>query len=90
MYCRANVVFTSLAVHREEVEGVEYTIHYAGSRDGRVFKLVQGNTGTQQPYSHLVDVMRVTAPEPIRTMEISTKHRALFVASDSGKNFMRD
>ncbi|OQR73314.1 semaphorin-2A-like [Tropilaelaps mercedesae] len=84
VYHRANVVFTALAVHREEVDGVEYTIYYAGSRDGRVFKLVQGNTGSQQPYSELVDVMRVTSPEPVRSMEFSAKHRALFVASDSG------
>lgn len=85
VYHRANVVFTSLAVHREEVDGVEYTIYYAGSRDGRVFKLVQGNTGSQQPYSELVDVMRVTSPEPVRSMEFSAKHRALYVASDSGQ-----
>lgn len=84
VYHRANVIFTALAVHLEEVEGVEYTVYYAGTRDGRVFKLVQGNSGSQQPYSHLVDVFRASTPEPIRAMEISSKHKALYVSSDSG------
>lgn len=44
-----------------------------------------GQFGSNQPSSQstLVEVIEATVPEPVRAMEISARHKALYVASDS-------
>lgn len=40
-------------------------------------------TGAQNAQSTLVEVIEATVPEPVRAMEISARHKSLYVASDS-------
>ncbi|UYV69832.1 Sema-2a [Cordylochernes scorpioides] len=77
-----DVTLSRLAVDRLEVDGVPYTVFYAGTNTGLVYKLVQW----RHHRSNLVDIFQATAPEPIRAMEISSKwpRKALYVSSDSG------
>ena len=49
---------------------------------GRVYKVVQWRDVNGEPSSVLLDVFDVTPGEPIRIMEISHQHKALYVASD--------
>ena len=59
-----------------------FIVYYAGSNDGRVYKIVQWIDDSGNSYSNLLDVFEVTPGEPIRGMEISQKHNALYVSSD--------
>ncbi|XP_022242477.1 semaphorin-2A-like, partial [Limulus polyphemus] len=83
VYYKRDVILTSLVVDTLDVDGVPYTIYYAGSVDGRVFKLVEWQDGVGDAHSNLVDVFEATFPEKIRKMEISSKHKSLYVASKS-------
>ncbi|XP_076304965.1 semaphorin-2A-like isoform X2 [Tachypleus tridentatus] len=83
VYYKRDVTLTSLIVDALDVDGISYTIYYAGSVDGRVFKLVEWHDGVGNAHSNLVDVFEATVPEKIRKMEISSKHKSLYVASKS-------
>lgn len=82
VFFRENVVFLSLAVHRVEVDGVDYVVYYAGTRDGLVYKLVEWKDRSGEAFSNLVDVFEASPGEPIRTMDISGEHKSLYVGSD--------
>jgi len=43
----------------------------------------QPGSGAQFAQSTLVEVIEATVPEPVRAMEISTRHKSLYVGSDS-------
>ena len=58
------------------------TVYYAGSNNGLVYKIVQWIDDNNKSHSSLLDLFDVTPGEPIRAMEISKKHGALYVASD--------
>ncbi|KAG1688937.1 Semaphorin-2A [Nymphon striatum] len=85
VYYKRDFIFTHIVVDRLKVNypGIvkEYTIFYAGSKDGQVHKVVEWNDHNEQAHSQLLDVFDVTAPDPISAMEISSKHKSLYVAS---------
>ncbi|XP_022235297.1 semaphorin-2A-like [Limulus polyphemus] len=83
VFYKRDVIFTKLVVDKLEVDGVSYTVYYVGSVDGRVFKVVQWHDGTEEAHSNIVDIFDATSPEKIRNMEISSKHKSLYVASKS-------
>lgn len=43
----------------------------------------QGQQSQQSAQSTLVEVIEATVPEPVRAMEISSRHKSLYVGSDS-------
>uniref|UniRef100_T1JFR9 Semaphorin-2A n=1 Tax=Strigamia maritima TaxID=126957 RepID=T1JFR9_STRMM len=81
-FYKRDLIFTHLVVDRLQVASNTFTVYYAGSNDGKVYKIVewQDKEGT---HSDLLDVFEVTSPESIRAMQISSKHKSLYVASDS-------
>lgn len=52
------------------------------SEDGQVHKVVEWYDQSDRSHSLLLDVFDVTAPQPIRAMGISSKHKSLYVSSD--------
>ena len=62
-----------------------FTIYYAGTDDGRIFKVARWPTANAGDFqSRLLDVIQVTNPEPIRAMALSRKSKMLIVTSDYG------
>lgn len=87
VFYRRDVLLTRLVVDaiRADIGGgavADYAVFYAGASDGRVHKVVQWREASGLRRSALLDVLEVTPGEPIRAMEISRRHRALYVASD--------
>ncbi|XP_059487643.1 semaphorin-2A isoform X2 [Neocloeon triangulifer] len=86
VFYKRDLVFTHLVVDKVKVitygNEQEYTIHYAGSNNGKVHKVVQWYDANGDSFSNLLDVFELTPGEPIRIMEISQKHKSLYVASD--------
>ena len=65
--------------------GQKFTIYYAATEDGRIYKVARWPTSTNSEYqSRLLDIIHVTTPEPIRAMALSTKSKMLIVTSDYG------
>ncbi|KAF0311627.1 Semaphorin-2A [Amphibalanus amphitrite] len=89
MFYRRDLVFTHLVVDKV-TSGTfgsdrEYTVYYAGSNDGLVYKIVEWTADDRSAVrSELLDVFHVTAPEPVRRMAISRRHKSLYVSSDTG------
>ncbi|XP_023225739.1 semaphorin-2A-like isoform X3 [Centruroides sculpturatus] len=83
VFYKRDVIFTRLVVDKIEVDGVHYTVYHAGTSEGLVYKLVEWYDRTGEQHSNLVDIFEATIPEPVRAMEISNKHKSLYVASDS-------
>ncbi|XP_013793321.2 semaphorin-2A-like [Limulus polyphemus] len=83
LFYTKDVIFRRIVVQKLEVDGVQYTIFYAGTKTGFVYKLVEWYDGTGQAYSNLVDVYDVTAPEPIQAMEISSKVKMRLLSNDA-------
>ncbi|XP_076356078.1 semaphorin-2A-like isoform X2 [Tachypleus tridentatus] len=83
VFYKRDVILTSLVVNKLEVDGVSYTIYYAGSTKGLIYKLVEWYDRTKKAHFNLVDIFEATSPESIQAMEISSKHNSLYVASDS-------
>lgn len=86
VFFKRDVLFTRLVVDKVKIDMLgavsDYTVYYAGTNDGRVHKIVQWYDSTGESSSILLDVFDVTPGEPIQVMEISKKHKALYVASD--------
>ncbi|GIY92151.1 hypothetical protein CEXT_675802 [Caerostris extrusa] len=82
VYYKRDVIFTCLVVDMIEVDGVKYTVYYAGSTDGYVYKLVEWYDRLGEEHSNLVDIFEATVPDPVRAIEISSKHKSLYVSSD--------
>ncbi|KAI1301480.1 Semaphorin-2A [Halotydeus destructor] len=84
VFYKRDVVFTRIVVDKIEVEGVFYTVYYAGTSSGLVYKVVEWTDATTgEARSNVADVFEATSPEPVRAMEISSKHKSLYVSSDS-------
>lgn len=127
VFYRRDIMFTKIVVDIIEIDGIRYTIYFAGTSTGHVYKIVEwypqmGANGADSPgpanqfsapgsgplgdalasasasnganslpgpaaaqfgQSSLVEVIEATVPEPVRAMEISTRHKSLYVASDS-------
>ncbi|KAG8177391.1 hypothetical protein JTE90_015943 [Oedothorax gibbosus] len=77
-----DVTFTCLVVDIVEVEGIQYTVYYAGTMDGYVYKLVEWYDRLGEEHSNLVDIFEATVPDAVRAIEISSKHKSLYVSSD--------
>lgn len=82
VYYKRDVVFTRLVVDRLEVDGVHYTVYYTGTNNGLIYKLVEWYDRTGEEHSNLIDIFEATTPDPIRAMQISSKHKSLYVTSD--------
>ncbi|XP_031333209.1 semaphorin-2A [Photinus pyralis] len=86
VFFKRDVFFTKLVVDRIRVDlggnVLEYIVYYAGTNDGRVFKIVEWHNENGDSTSILLDVFDITPGEPIQTLELSKKHKTLFVASD--------
>ena len=83
VFFKRDVVFTRIVVDRLEVDGVHFTAYFAGTSTGQVYKIIEWYDQAGRVHSNLVDVLDVTTPEPVRVMEISPRHKSLYVASDS-------
>lgn len=81
VFYKKDVIFLKLVVENIEVEGIPYTIYYVGTNEGYVYKLVEWFSNGVE-HSNLVDIFEATTPEPIRAMDISSKHKSLYVGSD--------
>lgn len=117
VFYRRDIMFTKIVVDIIEIDGIRYTVYFAGTNTGHVYKIIEwypqgaaasmasggsgadypsadaglpplsassgGPSSGQQAQSTLVEVIEATVPEPVRAMEISQRHKSLYVASDS-------
>lgn len=83
VFYKRDVVFTKIVVDLHEVNGITYTVYFAGTSTGLVYKLVEWTDRRKETHSNLFDVLEATAPEPVRAMVISPRHNSLYVSSDS-------
>ena len=83
VFYKRDVIFTRIVVDRLDMEGIQFTAYYAGTSTGLVYKIIEWYDQSGQVHSNLVDVFEATVPEPVRMMEISPRHKSLYIASDS-------
>ncbi|XP_076352751.1 semaphorin-2A-like [Tachypleus tridentatus] len=74
VFYKRDVILTKLVVDKLEVDGVSYTVYYAGSVDGRVFKLVQWHDGVGKGHSNVLDIFEATSPEQIHSQKVKRKN----------------
>lgn len=79
VYFKRDLIFTHLVVDRIG----NYTIYYAGAYDGKVYKIVEWYDRMGESHSNLLDALEVLTPEPVRALQISSKHKSLYVVSDT-------
>jgi hypothetical protein len=84
-----DVMFTKIVVDSVKTSGSGYatsgktfSIYYAGTEDGRIYKISRWTDNNGRGHSKLLDVFDATSPDPIRAMKISRQSRALYVSSD--------
>ena len=83
-----DVSFTKVVVDNEVTishyggKSQDYTIYYAGTSDGKVYKVSRWRNSKGQYQSKLLDILDITN-EPIRAMEISRPLKTLIIATDS-------
>ncbi|KAL7301621.1 hypothetical protein TKK_0005630 [Trichogramma kaykai] len=86
VFYKRDLLLTQLVVDKVKVtySGVEsdFTIYYAGSTKGRVYKIVQWIDADNKAQSTLIDIFDITPDESIRAMTISQKHKALYITTD--------
>lgn len=82
VFYKRDVIFTRIVLDRLEVDGIKFLVYFAGTSSGHVYKLVQWSDRSGVEHSNLVDIFEATTPHPIKAMEISSKHKALYVSSD--------
>ncbi|XP_065224018.1 semaphorin-2A isoform X2 [Planococcus citri] len=86
VYYKRDLLFTRLVVDplQYDVFGkrYHYTVYYAGTNLGYVYKIVQWHDEGGHSHSSLLDIFEVTSGLPIRTMAISREHKSLYIASD--------
>ena len=90
VFYQKDVVFTKIIVD-EVLKKTSYgsidqrfKIYYAGTEDGRVFKVARWKSSESRFQSRLLDIISVTEPEPIRAMALSKKSKMLIVTTDYG------
>jgi len=88
-FYQRDVTFTKIVVDNEVTishfggKSQDYTIYFAGTDDGRIFKISRWRNPNGKYESNLLDIIDATSPEPIRAMVISRELKTLFVSSDS-------
>jgi len=87
VYYKRDLIFTHVVVDKVTSgtfgSAREYTVYYAGSNDGHVYKIVEWYDARGLSHSTLLDIFQVTAPEAIRQMALSRRHKSLYVSSDA-------
>ena len=87
-FYQRDVMFTKVVVDTVRtsgsgyIEGKTFTVYYAGTEDGRVFKISRWTDAKGRGHSKLLDVFDAVSPDPVRAMKISRQNRALYVSSD--------
>ncbi|QQP35646.1 Semaphorin2Alike, partial [Caligus rogercresseyi] len=88
IFYRKDIFFTRIAVDKVSAgrygQEKEYTLYYAGTDDGRIFKISRWRDSKGHHRSRLLDVITVFENnDPVRELAIATKQRkSLFVSSD--------
>lgn len=83
VFFKRDIVFTKIVVDQLTVNGMSYTIYYAATSTGSIYKVVEWIDRRKEVHSHLVDIIDVTTPDAIRGLIISPKHKSLYVSSDN-------
>lgn len=83
VFYKRDIQLSKLVVDRLEVDGLPFTVFYVATSEGIIYKLVEWYNRDGEEHSNLVDIFEATTPEPIRSMEISSKHKSLYISSDS-------
>ncbi|EEB14535.1 Semaphorin-2A precursor, putative [Pediculus humanus corporis] len=85
VFYKRDILFTHVVVDKIKIDSLvdqsEYTLFYAATSEGKVYKIVQWLNGGDK-FSALLDIFDATPNEPIRAMEISNSHKAIYVATD--------
>lgn len=84
IFYKRDLIFTRIVIDRLEVDGLQYTVYFAATNTGLVYKIIEWYDQSGQVHTNLVDIIEATNGEPIRAIEISSRHKSLYVASDSG------
>ncbi|XP_075679801.1 semaphorin 2a isoform X2 [Dermatophagoides pteronyssinus] len=84
IFYKRDLIFTRIVIDRLEVDGLQYTVYFAATYTGLVYKIIEWYDQSGQVHTNLVDIIEATNGEPIRAIEISSRHKSLYVASDSG------
>lgn len=56
-------------------------VYYIGTNDGRIYKIVQ-YIRNGESNAKLLDVLEIAPNEPIQVMEISQRHKSLYISTD--------
>ncbi|KAI8440221.1 hypothetical protein MSG28_001601 [Choristoneura fumiferana] len=82
-FYKRDLVLTTLVVDRQFVDmlgdDITYTVFYAGTSEGSVYKIVQWAGGG----SRVADVWRAAGDEPVRALALSSRVHALYLATDN-------
>ncbi len=88
-FFQRDVVFTKIVVDEEVTlsqygsRGDRFTIYYAGTNDGKIYKVSRWRSDTTGRFeSTVLDIIEATAPEAVRAMTISRELKTLYVTSD--------
>lgn len=73
--------FSLLLRIRNQLRNQEFKVYYVGTNNGRIYKIVQFIQNGQSK-SKLLDIFEVAQNEAIQVMEISPKHKSLYVSTD--------
>ncbi|KAF2903793.1 hypothetical protein ILUMI_02381 [Ignelater luminosus] len=86
IFFKRDLIYTKLVVDKVKVDIggaiMEYTIYYAGTNDGRIYKIMQWYHQKDEFSSILLDIFDVTPGESIQVIEICHITKVLYVASD--------
>ncbi|CAG7818868.1 unnamed protein product [Allacma fusca] len=82
-----DLTFTHLVVDKIQVPlsrqpQDSYTIYFAGTNEGKIYKIVQWRDNEGETRSELIDILEGTYPEPVRAMDISSMYKSIYVSSD--------
>ncbi|XP_077297385.1 semaphorin-2A-like [Arctopsyche grandis] len=88
VFYKRDLILTQLVVDRRFIDTYRpttdrhYTVFYAGTNDGQIYKVVQWVTPEGNSQWNLADIWRAVPGEPIRSLQISREHASLYVATD--------
>lgn len=75
-----NVIISTIRI-RNQFKDQEFKVFYIGTNNGRVYKVVHFIQSGQSK-SRLLDIFEIAADEAIQVMQISQKHKSLYVSTD--------
>jgi Plexin repeat len=73
--------FTQTHRIRNQMTNQEFKVYYVGTNNGRIYKIVQFLREGESK-SKLLDIFDIAKNEAIQMMEISQKHKSLYVSTD--------